>query len=220
MLHPDGSTDFTNINTRVPDIYSLPKRELNSLANPRILKSHEYFDPRYPKTLYVVRDVRSVLISYFHHMKLTARIDENTAISDFAEMFMAGTADSYGDWQDNVTSWIRVRANNPDRFRLLRYEDLQTNPHESCETIYEFLGLDRSDGAIANCLELSAFKRMKSLEAKGIDQKMLARKVKKNVSGFVRSGKSGDWKETIPHDILRKIERKYGDLLTELGYPI
>ena len=220
MLFPDGTTDFKNINTRVPDIYTLPSRTLGTIPEPRILKSHEYFDPRYRKTLYIVRDVRSVLVSYYHHMKLSGRIDSSTSIDEFADLFMSGAADSFGDWQDNVTSWVKVREKSVDSFRMLKYEDIKTDPYSSCVKIYEFLNLEFAESDVHRSLELSDFGRMKKLENKGIDASVLARTSGKPATGYIRAGKTEGWRDEIPTATLEKLNEKYKDLLQELGYSI
>src|SRR5262250_812152 len=70
LLYPEKHPDFSNINLVIPDPEALSKRTLAKLPRPRILKSHQYFDPRYLRIIYVVRDPRDVLLSQYHfHMK-------------------------------------------------------------------------------------------------------------------------------------------------------
>lgn len=49
LIHKQAVT-FTNMKRLVPIIYELPDRKLRGL--PRILKSHECFDPRYPRVIH------------------------------------------------------------------------------------------------------------------------------------------------------------------------
>src|SRR5215469_11705139 len=58
---------FSNIESRIPEIYFNPDRFLRQLPRPRMLKSHECFQPHYPHVIYIVRDPRDVAISFYHH---------------------------------------------------------------------------------------------------------------------------------------------------------
>ena len=40
---------------------------MRALPRPRVLKSHESFQPHYPSVIYIVRDPRDVAVSYYHH---------------------------------------------------------------------------------------------------------------------------------------------------------
>lgn len=218
MLHPDGTTDFHNINKRVPDIYTLPDHKLSDIESPRYLKSHEYFDPRYPKVLYVVRDVRSVVVSYYHHLRLVEAIPDEQSIDEFASRFLAGGVNRYGSWKENVLSWIRVRENEDNRFKLIRYEDLKSNCVSELGTICSYLQVEKTDEELSSIAALSSFDRMKALEKQGIDKKMLSKKHRTSKTGFVRSGGTTDWREALSAEAIEKIDDDCGDLLRELGY--
>ena len=141
-------------------------------------------------------------------------------MDEFADVFMAGAADSFGDWQDNVKSWIKLRTESVDSFRMLKYEDIKNDPYSSCVGIYEFLNLQFSESDIHRSLELSDFRRMKILESKGIDSSVLARNAGKPATGYVRAGKTEGWKNEIPAATLERLNYKYKDLLLELGYSV
>mgnify|MGYP006291302983 FL=1 len=83
---------------------------MRAFDRPRILKSHEYFDPRYPMVVYMVRDVRAVLVSYYHVQLRMHTIEPTVTLSEFAKKLLLGKADRYGTWRENVASWTRVRG--------------------------------------------------------------------------------------------------------------
>src|SRR5438046_5865734 len=60
LLHPEIEVGFANIESLVPDTAALSSRTLKRVSRPRVLKSHQYFDPRYTNVVYVVRDPRDV----------------------------------------------------------------------------------------------------------------------------------------------------------------
>src|ERR1700754_3798391 len=50
LLYPDPAT-FSNIESRVAEIYFNPDHVLRRLPRPRLLKSHEAFHPNYPHVI-------------------------------------------------------------------------------------------------------------------------------------------------------------------------
>ena len=65
LINPDDPVNFAQLESRIPEIYDVTDRNLRAFPRPRIIKSHECFDPRYKKIIYIVRDPRDVLISYY-----------------------------------------------------------------------------------------------------------------------------------------------------------
>jgi len=65
LINPDDPVNFAQLESRIPEIYDVTDRALRAFPRPRIIKSHECFDPRYKKIVYIVRDPRDVLISYY-----------------------------------------------------------------------------------------------------------------------------------------------------------
>src|SRR5467141_466425 len=66
LVYPEKNPDFSNINELIPDPEAMHKRDLERAARPRLIKSHQYFDPRYPKVIYIVRDPRDVVLSEYY----------------------------------------------------------------------------------------------------------------------------------------------------------
>ena len=50
----------------VPDIYTSADY-INSYESPRFIKSHHPYFTKYPKIIYISRDYRDVVISYYHY---------------------------------------------------------------------------------------------------------------------------------------------------------
>ena len=104
----------------------MSSRYLKRIPRPRIIKSHEYFDPRYKKVIYIVRDPRDVALSYYDFCaEISADRRPVSRSRRFVSDFVGGRLSSvdWGTWGENVASWFYTRSGRPN-FLLLRYEDM------------------------------------------------------------------------------------------------
>ena len=114
LIYPDKHPDFTNINELVPDPEGVTKRHLEELPRPRYLKSHAYFDHRYPKVIHIVRDPRDVVLSeYYFDIKRSA-IADDFPLEKFVSRFVSGELNHpYGTWGENTATWFYARGTQP-----------------------------------------------------------------------------------------------------------
>src|SRR5215475_9391593 len=62
LRYPNRQVSFTTLDEFIPDACSQTKASLKRSQRPRLIKTHEYFDPRYKKVIYIVRDPRDVVL--------------------------------------------------------------------------------------------------------------------------------------------------------------
>ena len=124
LLHQEKPVTFLNMERLVPDMYKHSDRKLRHLPRPRILKSHECFDPRYRRVIYIVRDPRDVVVSNYHWEMKQRSMPDAYPIEQFVDGWMEPVYwVRVGSWGDHVTSWLSTRQGRPG-FLLLRYEDM------------------------------------------------------------------------------------------------
>jgi hypothetical protein len=225
LLHPDDPVTFSNIESRIPEIYFNSDRVLRQFPRPRVLKSHECFQPHYPRVIYIVRDPRDVAVSSYHHNVKARNIPDSYSISSFLPRFIAAEFDpKFGSWRDNALSWIALRKNDP-RFLLLRYEDLKANPVLVLSRVVTFLergsfrNINSSPEALRRAVELSSPERMRALEKQEAGSWVLTKDTRSD-KPFVRSAISGGWKSQISGESVVCIESAWGDLMQALGYDL
>jgi hypothetical protein len=218
LIYPNEIVGFANINRLLPAPGVVSKRFLKKLQRPRILKSHEPFDVRFRKVIYLVRDPRDVVISEYHFNLKKRYIDPEIPLEEFARRFIAGETSSYGSWWEHAASWIGPRHGNP-AFLLVRYEDLLTDPFAETTKIARFLGIDAAPDRLQSAIDRSSADRMRTLEKQQEDQWTGTKNTRKEIP-FVRSANSGGWKKALPHPIAEEIQSAWSPLLSFLGYEV
>src|ERR1700722_14301077 len=123
LIHPDKNVSFANIEQLIPDTASQSSLALKRTPRPRIIKTHEYFDHRYPKTIYIVRDPRDIALSYYDFQRRSRQIEDGYELERYVDDFVSGRLNSadWGTWGENVASWVYPRGQRKE-FLLLRYE--------------------------------------------------------------------------------------------------
>jgi hypothetical protein len=220
LVHPEKNVGFTNIEKLIPDTSSQSNRALKATPRPRIIKTHEYFDHRYPKIIYIVRDPRDVALSYYDFQRKYMQIEDGYPLVQYVDDFVNGRLSSadWGTWGENVASWVCTRGKRKD-FLLLRYEDMMQDTFTELKRIAEFLKIAPSADRLRKTIELSSADRMRELEKLESDQWVATKNRRKDIP-FVRVAKSGGWKRSLPETCVNQIEAAWGDLMTNLGYEL
>jgi hypothetical protein len=220
LVHSDKDVSFTNIEKLIPDTSSQSNRALKATIRPRIIKTHEYFDHRYPKIIYIVRDPRDVVLSYYDFQRKYMQIDDGYPLEQYVDDFVTGKLISigWGTWGENVASWMYTRGKR-DNFLLLRYEDMIRDTTGELARIAHFLRIDPSADRLQRTIDLSSADRMRALE-KQEEDKWVATKNRRKDIPFVRVAKSGGWRTALPANSVKQIETAWGDLMTTLGYEL
>jgi hypothetical protein len=219
-MHPDKRISFTNIEKFIPDTSSQSNRALKRTPRPRIIKTHEYFDHRYPKTIYIVRDPRDVALSYYDFQRKYRQIEDDYPLDRYVDDFVSGRLISagWGTWAENVASWFYTRSQRND-FLLLCYEDVIKDTASELLRIAVFLGIEADPERLRRAIERSSADRMRELEQAEADQWIATKNRRKDIP-FVGGAKSGGWRASLPAPCVRQIEAAWGELMTTLGYEL
>ncbi len=216
LLHPEETVGFDNINRLLPAPGVSSKRFLRKLPRPRILKSHEPFDVRFRKVIYLVRDPRDVAVSEYHFNLKKRYIDPTLSLEDFVKRFIAGQTAGYGSWWEHAAGWIAARHGNP-AFLLVRYEDLLTESVAETARIAEFLGIHAGTERLQAAVERSSADRMRKLEKQQADHWTGTKNTRQEIP-FVRAATSGGWQSALSARSAEEIEVAWSPLLNFLGY--
>ena len=207
--------DYGNIEDLVPDIYASSELRLRGMPGPRILKSHEAFDPRYRRVIYAVRDPRDVIVSQFTTLRRLRSDIVGNSFEKFVERQLAGEFDAwFGSWSANVNSWIYQDKADLD-FLIVRYEDIRKDTPDIAAKIANFLGFNCSLDALHEAVANSSRGRMNELYARS--GASLEQTVGMVNAGQLRPNSGSDDPKMTP-EIERRIRERYGALMGSLGY--
>lgn len=213
---------FANIESRLPSIYLCTDRQLRHIARPRLLTSHEAFDPSYKTIVYVVRDPRDVAVSFYHYSIKNRHMPEGYSLDKFVSRYVAVEVhpmyDRWGSWADNVMSWVAMRQDR-EGFLLLRYEDMVKAPERELAKVAALMKLDVSAERLSRAVELSSADRMRRLE-KEQHQLWTQTSQTRVDKPFVRAAASGGWQRALSSTAVAEIEEAWGAPMQTLGYKL
>ena len=220
LVYPHENVSFLNIEKLIPDTSSQSRRAIKRTPRPRLIKTHQYFDHRYPKIIYIVRDPRDVALSYYDFQRKYRQVADGYPLESYVDDFVGGRLGSsdWGTWGENVASWIYTRGGR-EEFLLIRYEDMLKDTVSELARVARFLGMAPEPSVLRRAAELSSADRMRELEKLEQDQWVSTRKRRSDIP-FVRIAKAGGWKTSLPDPCVRQIESAWGSTMSFLGYPL
>lgn len=176
------------------------------------------------KYIYVVRDGRDVLTSFYHHMT-NQHVEDGGFAGDFEaffQQFLEGTI-AYGKWSHHLASWMphcTVGKHGEDdaasNILLVRYEDLKANLEKEVVRIADFLNLkgvqeDKTGASMARVLERVSFDWMRKNQE--LFHPISVRW--KPGYNFIRKGSIGDHESIFDEQRRKKfvesVEKDFGD---------
>ena len=204
-----GQTPDQVVQDLVPDVHY--KRYYRRYSETMFFKSHFFPRPDYRKVIYIVRDGRDVMVSYFHYLQ--ALKSQKDISINFEQMLLEREGlFQRRFWHEHIEAWL----SNPYQAELIvvRYEDMLSNFAEELEKICQFFDIDVSKKRLEELGQQTAFKKMQSKEIKfGVNNPAWPQEKR-----FVRRGKAGSYKDEMPPALQRAFLEQASDFLLKLDY--
>lgn len=201
----DEHITLKNIDQYIPDIYNF-KTNINNNPEPRFIKTHHAYYESYPKTIYIHRDYRDVLISFYHFQKSLGKFE-----GEF-KTFIETMNSPFGTWKNHVNSALKQKAKHPDRILILSYESMLLDPKQYIEQIATFCNISPKKSIneiVSNC----SFDSLKKIE------RDYGRTFETPNLIFFRKGESNQWKNEISSAENEYIVNQNRALFEALNYP-
>jgi sulfotransferase family protein len=203
-----------SFNRYVPDVNLLYTKRgslegFSGLSDPRFFLCHAAFDLRLPRVVYVMRDPRDVMLSYWHYQKFLVK-----GYSKSLREYLEGDDQWPCRWDDHVASWLLPRRH--PNLLVVKYEEIQQDAAGVLRSVLGFAGVEVSEERIVRAVEASRFERMRASEEKfGVSNKS-----GDEAERFVRKGKAGSWREEMSEEEVGVLEEKYGEVMRAVGYGV
>lgn len=198
-----GIADDELIQTLVPDLH---QARLCQRFSPNVcFKSHHLPRPEYRRVIYLIRDGRDALVSYFHYRKALGYM------GSFDQLIVERNK-IYATWAEHIDRWHV----NPYKAEVLyvKYEKLLESIVPTLSDVSSFLSLSLDEAEIQRVGQWCTFERMRRRES----IKGWSSKVWPSDKHFIRRGKVGSHLDEMPLDVKEKFENIAGDTLHQLGY--
>jgi hypothetical protein len=179
----------------------------------RLIKTHEPYCREYKRAIYIIRDVRDVMLSTF--ARETAVDCIHTNLDDYVRPFMQGKMSHWGSWQAHVDSWMNSPLAKSGDLLVLRFEDMRKDLEGSVARCLEFLGKQVDPSVIQTAIRNNSLEKMRAKE----DQAKKLPKVPGEAGRQVGRGAIEGWRLKLTERQLETVDEFAGDTLARLHYP-
>ncbi len=228
VLQKDRSEKVTtaNVGEFVPVIHVQDWKiaRFAHLPDPRVFRNEAPVYPElYPKTIYIIRDARAALLSYYHHCSHDLEKLEGESFSWSIDEFLDEmlTVGCIKRLEPDLLRWDRQIAQWQERakrqaVKFVKYEDLLANTKEEFRGVLEFAGIPCDEDLLNLAVQRGTFKSMRKQEEIHGAESFPGEKGKSGF--FVRKGKTDSWREEMTPAQIARIEKAFWPTLKALGY--
>jgi hypothetical protein len=177
---------------------------LEQLPSPRFFKSHLRYRelPREGRIIYIVRDVRDVAVSYYHHAATGWDMD----FDKFLGRFLTGKV-PVGSWFDHLEAWWPERHSS--RVLFLRYEDIVTDLRGTAERVARFCSLEADAARLDRVVERCSFDFMRAHNHLFDPRLFVLREKPMRTQPFIRRGQVGGYRDEISAAQIARLHQRF-----------
>lgn len=145
---------YYNIDQFVIDAHQTNGLTLNSVLNPRLIKSHYPYKATYKQIIYLIRNPVDVLVSYFNYTN-----DIKVVYFDSFSTFIRHDRRGIKAWINHTENWLN-RMMYHQKMYVIKYEDLIHNPEETLKNLGTMLGYELSNDIVLESIQASSMENM------------------------------------------------------------
>lgn len=188
-----------------------------------ILHGHYKYKTSYNKTIFIVRDVRDVMVSYYHMLIIGNKrrpeslnqtfrdkmgIKDHQNVKDNLPKFIDYVNTTYTQGFNKFTwsNFIDFYTDKPD-VHIVKYEDMLVDAKKELTKILNFLDEEVDHKRIEEVVDKFSFQNQTNRKPGEEDK-----------TSFIRKGIAGDWKNYFNEESCKKVIEYSGKELIKMGY--
>ncbi|XP_050221855.1 flavonol 3-sulfotransferase-like [Mercurialis annua] len=225
------SDHFTGINTFPHD--TVPFIEIDGIPSPRtpLVATHSNYSSLPSsiadsgcKIVYICRDPKDVLVSFWHFFKKFAYVNPETypSLEQGFELFCEGVITA-GPYWEHVLEYWKASLEFPDRVLFLVYEEMKKDIVSVVKKLAEFMGYpfsmeEEGQDLVQKIVDSCSFEGLSNLDItkNGVQWSNYEFAVPK--SFFFRKGEVGDWKNHLTQEMADRLDQRTRDKLSAAGF--
>ncbi len=178
----------------------------------RLIKTHEAYRRKYRRAIYVVRDVRDVVLSAYARESAVGILGGMT-FDDYLEPFLMGKMSRWGAWHEHIEGWLDSPIARSGDLLLLRFEEIRHDIAGAVTESLKFLGISTDEERVQRACFDNSIEKMRAKE----EQSATLPKTGEG-GGLIRAGLVQDWIGKLSPSQIALVERYAGETLRRLGY--
>lgn len=207
------SAGFDNVNNVIAEI-GIHQNALPLLpGGGRLIKTHELYRPTYKRAIYLVRDVRDVLLSQYSRENELGLVWWGD-FDGYIKAFLEGTINGFGPWQEHIPQWLDSPLAKRGDVLTVMFPDMRRNTQATLERIVDFLGFEVHPELIATAIADNTVEKMRARE----ERSRTLHKSSGEEGRFVRKGAVMGWREKLNEAQLELVEQYAGDTMARMGF--
>jgi estrone sulfotransferase len=179
----------------------------------RLIKTHEPYRREYKRGIYIIRDVRDVMLSSFARESALDVLHIRT-IDEYVLPFMQGKMTRFGSWQGHINGWLNSPLATNGDLLIVRFEEMRRDLAGTVARCLEFLGKKVDSAAIHNAVHNNSLQRMRAKE----DRAKTLPKSPGEEGRWIGKGSIHGWREKLTERQLEIVDEYAGDMLGRMGY--
>ncbi|XP_050222768.2 cytosolic sulfotransferase 1-like [Mercurialis annua] len=212
---------------------SVPFIEIDGISSPRIplVATHSNYSSLPSsvadsgcKIVYICRDPKDVLVSFWHFFKKFAYVNPETypSLEQGFELFCEGVITA-GPYWDHVFEYWKASLESPERVMFLVYEEMKKDIVAVVKKLAEFMGCpfsmeEEGQDLVQKIVDSCSFEGLSNLDItkNGVQWSNYEFAVPK--SNFFRKGEVGDWKNHLTPEMANRLDQITREKLSAAGF--
>jgi hypothetical protein len=225
LLEPSSPVTETNVMSRLPDLYHVSRRDLAKMNRPRIIFSHECFDPEYGKVIYLVRDPRDVAVALYEQRCQGRSIENALSLEQFVPIFFMRTDEYQGGWSEDFSG--SIKANHGFAYRSRLKDEFLGTPASWGENVMSWMGARGRDPNAMLMLRYEDLFSDPQAELGRIAEFLSLGRSPERIRSALEAAQGqatpqdpGKWSTVLPETAAQAIASVWGPVMTAMGYTL